>query len=239
MDFRCHLSTGPGFQENPVLGPPLADAIGFWHHRYHSTVRLLDMDGDGDQEVCVRGGNRVSCWKWEGSGFSSVETQGPALADAWGWGGVGYYPTLRAADVNGDGKEDLCARGTARVHCWLSDGNGFPTEVAGPAWADADWHWLLHSPSLRMATPPKRALPPPEVCGNALDEGCPVEPPDAGTPEAPDAGVTEDGGTEPGSVPGPKPAGCGCSAGAGLAPAWLLVAVASALRSRRVRPRRS
>jgi hypothetical protein len=247
MDFRCHLSTGTGFQESPVLGPPLADGIGFWHHRYFSTLRLLDLDGDGDRDVCVRGGNRVSCWKWEGAGFSAVETPGPGLADAWGWGGVGYYPTLRAADVNGDGKEDLCARGATNVHCWLSDGNGFPTEVAGPAWADTEWHWLLHSPSLRMATPPKRPLPPPETCGNALDddrdgevdEGCPAEPPDAGTPAGPDAGTALDGGTGPGTVPGPRVAGCGCSGGGGLPVAWLLAVAAWPLRNRRARPRRS
>jgi len=231
-DFRCHLATGTGFQETPVTGPPLADGIGFWHHRYYSTLRLLDMDGDGDQEVCVRGGNRVSCWKWEGPGFSSVETEGPPLSDAQGWAGMAYYPTLRAADVNGDGKEDLCARGAAGLSCWLSDGNGFPTQVAGPAWSDAEWHWLLHSPSLRLATPPRRPTPPREDCGNALDddgdgqvdEGCTEV--DGGTPApAPDGGV--------GTVPGPRPVGCACGA-EGSMPAGLgLAACAWALGRRR------
>jgi len=219
-DFRCHLSTGSGFQESPVLGPPLADALGFWLHRYHSTLRLLDMDGDGDREVCVRGGNRVSCWKWEGTGFSAVETPGPALADGWGWGDVAHYPTLRAADINADGKEDLCARGAAGLHCWLSDGNGFPTEVAGPAWDNAQWHWLLHSPSLRMATPPAR----PRGCPGGV--GCEAPPTDGGT--GADGGADgPHGEADGGSVAGPaRPGGCSAAPGPGwpLVPALVLAA---------------
>lgn len=197
-EYRCHLSKGDAFEEQPVLGPPLMDLFGWGLHRFYSTVRFLDLDGDGDQDLCARAVNGVLCWKWEGQGFAKDPLDGPALSDASGWGDIAYYPSLRAADVNGDGKEDLCAKSAFGLHCWLSDGNGFPTQVNGPAWAGADWHWLLHSPSLRLATPPRR----PEVCNGKdddrdgqVDEGCGI-----GAPLGSDADATLGGG--PGGSPG-------------------------------------
>ena len=39
-------------------------------------------------------------------------------------------------DVDGDGRADVCARAAAGMRCWLSDGEGFPTRLVGPAWSN-------------------------------------------------------------------------------------------------------
>lgn len=62
------------------------------------------------------------------------------LTDAAGWGNEIYYSTIAYPDINGDGKVDLCARGTAGVFCALGNGAGsFATGslINGPAWSDA------------------------------------------------------------------------------------------------------
>src|SRR5207237_866370 len=41
-------------------------------------------------------------------------------------------------DINGDGKADVCARGSGGISCWVSNGGGFPTAVVGPAWNDGN-----------------------------------------------------------------------------------------------------
>jgi Phosphodiester glycosidase/FG-GAP-like repeat len=217
-EFRCHLSEGQSFAADPVLGPPLHDYF-FSLHRYYSTLRLLDMDGDGDQDLCVRGGNGIVCWKWEGENWGKTMLNGPPLADATGWADPTYYRTIRAGDVNADGKEDLCARSAFGLSCWLSDGNGFPTQVDGPAWSNATWHGLIHAPSLRLSGPVKRKQPP------AVWSAPPSElaRPGSATPGMVD--LDGDGRPDPGEVVGTCAVG-----GAGLAP---LVLALGLLRRRR------
>jgi hypothetical protein len=86
----------------------------------------------------------------------------PAFSDANGWGDPKYYSTIEFGDIDGDGKADICGRGSDEVHCFLSNGSGFPTEVVGPAWSDANgWgdpkyyqtFWTLGA-APPMATPP-------------------------------------------------------------------------------------
>ena len=38
-----------------------------------------------------------------------------------------YYRTIQYSDVNGDGKKDVCARGTSGIYCGLSTGHAFLT----------------------------------------------------------------------------------------------------------------
>jgi MYXO-CTERM domain-containing protein len=138
-DFRCHRSLGNGFGP-AVPGPSLADADGWNVPERFSTLRMADIDGDGTVDVCARGAGGVECWLWTGAGFQR-RIAGPALRDADGWTDRRRYRTLRLADADGDGRADLCARGPLGVSCWLGDGDGFPTVVAGPPWSDDDG-WL-------------------------------------------------------------------------------------------------
>lgn len=170
-DFRCYRSTGEGFSD-AIIGPPLVDLF-FEKHRYYSTIRLADVDGDEDLDLCVRTGHGIRCWTWEGTNFGTTALEGPPLSDANGWAGIDFYKSIRFADVNADGKADVCARSMAGLHCWLSNGRGFPTQVDGPAWSDAaGFGGLLYPPSLRIAGGGPRCRPVAEVCGNLVDDDC-------------------------------------------------------------------
>jgi hypothetical protein len=149
-DLRCHRFDGAGFGE-AILGPELSDAAGWGEPRYWATIRLADVDGDGRDDVCARHSAGFSCWKSTGSGFGEPIV-GPELSDAAGWGEPRYYATIRMADVDGDGRADVCARHSAGFSCWLSDGAGFPTEIAGPELSDASgWDQTRYWSTIRMA----------------------------------------------------------------------------------------
>src|SRR4030095_8559596 len=120
-----------------ITGPELSDAMGWSAEMYYGTIRFADADGDGKQDVCARHSMGFSCWLSDGNGFPT-RIDGPALGNDNGWGDERYWPTIRMADVDGNGLADVCARHSAGLSCWLADGNGFPVEVVGPELSNAN-----------------------------------------------------------------------------------------------------
>ena len=133
--LECHLSDGHGFP-TAISGPPWSDGEGWNEAQYYSTIQLGDVDGDGKLDACARGWAGIECYLSDGKGFPT-KIIGPAWSNPAGWNRARYYATIQLADVDGDGKADVCGRGAAGVECWLSDGHGFPTKISGPAWSDA------------------------------------------------------------------------------------------------------
>ncbi len=133
--FACYRSTGGGFEPLGVLAA-LSDAAGFGDVNYFATVRMGDVDGDGRADVCARGASGVTCWLSDGKGFSE-QIPGPTWSDASGFGAWQSWATIRIADVDGDGRADLCAREDAGFTCYLSGGHDFDQKIPGPAMADA------------------------------------------------------------------------------------------------------
>ncbi|MDB4993538.1 MAG: repeat protein [Myxococcaceae bacterium] len=131
----CGISDGTSLT-TLVRGPAWSDAANWNHPEYTSTIRFVDIDGDHKADVCGRAAAGISCSLSTGTGFGP-EVKGPAWSDASGWSKPEYYRTIQFGDVNGDGKADLCGRAAVGLFCELSDGKGFPTEVKGPAWSDA------------------------------------------------------------------------------------------------------
>ena len=135
--ITCALSTGSGFGAL-FSGPAWSDAAGWNVPAEYATIIFFDLNGDGKADVCGRSPTGVVCALSTGDGFGSP-FDGPAWTDAAGWNQAHYYGTIGAGDVNGDGLNDLCARGAAGVTCSLSAGTGFGATVIGPAWSDAVW----------------------------------------------------------------------------------------------------
>ena len=209
--------------------------------------------------MCARANAGIRCHLWEGAGFGASIT-GPELSDTAGWNRFRYYSTIRLADVTGDGRADLCARGSAGMVCYASNGAGFDAAFTGPTWSDdVGWAGVDHYGTIRLATQPCRAS---EICGNGIDDDCSggvddgCAGPDAGVPPAdgaiPDGNLVDatpgtdaspagsDSGTGPGNAVGN---GCDCrSTPDGGLPAlliWLLAfwPAARPHRSRRVSSR--
>jgi peptidoglycan/xylan/chitin deacetylase (PgdA/CDA1 family) len=142
----CALSTGTGFGA-PLswLGTEFTDAGGWQPAKYGATIQLGDINGDGRADVCGRaiGGIRCALANTSGTGFNAPGwwSSGADFSDADGWGAhESYYASLRLADVNGDGKADLCGRAIRGIVCALSTGSSFA--------AVTDWKTNEYSDSL-------------------------------------------------------------------------------------------
>jgi hypothetical protein len=111
------------------------DAMGWQPDQYGSTIQLGDINGDGKADVCGRGPTGVRCATANGAGSGFTEARSWSLrndfSDTDGWGaGAGYYGSIRLADLDGDGKADLCGRNASGLVCGISNGAGF--DVAQP-----------------------------------------------------------------------------------------------------------
>ena len=77
-----------------------------------------DIDGDGRADICARGYAGVYC-TFTGKGDYTAHSVVLELSNPNGWDDVSNYATIRFADVNGDGKADLCALANVGIMCWL------------------------------------------------------------------------------------------------------------------------
>ena len=122
----CALAIDGGF--GPAIpGPELSDAAGWTDLSNYATLRMGDLDGDGRADLCARGDDGVRCWLSLGDGFGPG-FDGPAWSDAAGFAAPEYHGTIRVADIDGDGRDDLCVRSASDFRCHASTGSGF-----GPA----------------------------------------------------------------------------------------------------------
>ncbi|MBM4367245.1 MAG: phosphodiester glycosidase family protein [Deltaproteobacteria bacterium] len=146
---RCFRSNGSGF-DAAIEGPELSDAVGWGDIRYFSTLRLADITGDGRDDLCARASAGLWCWPSTGTGFGD-RIDGPSWSDSSGWDEPYYYGTIRLGDLDGDKKADACARAAAGMSCYLSDGDGFPAAIGGPAWTnDLGWNAVMYWSTIRL-----------------------------------------------------------------------------------------
>ena len=115
--FSCALATGTGFGDTWTIDT-LSDASGWSDEANYEGIRMADIDGDGRADVCARADAGVRCWLSTGTGFSSSIAGPDDLDDDRGWDDPKYGSTLHFADVTGDGRDDLCARGATGFRCW-------------------------------------------------------------------------------------------------------------------------
>ncbi len=135
----------------PIEGPQWSDAFGWSPVRFSSTIRLLDFDGDGREDICARNSDGIVCHRSNNGGFGP-EIQGPRWSDRNGFGLARYYSTLRTGDVDGDGKDDVCVRDGSGMVCARSTGNGFTAAFSGPQWSDANgWGVYLYYNTIQLA----------------------------------------------------------------------------------------
>ena len=158
--FECWLSDGAGFPTR-VEGPAWSDDNGWGNRQYWSTIRMLDVDGDGRDDVCARNSRDLSCHLSRGDGFGDAEIVAE-LSNESGWDDETNYATIRVGDFDGDGAEDLCARANAGMRCWARR-DGAWAGLEGPAWADdVGWSRPRHYQTVRLA----------DLNGDGLDDLC-------------------------------------------------------------------
>lgn len=135
--FKCYLSKGTGFDSAPVLLGDMSDQQGWGYEQYYATIRVGDINGDGKADVCGRGIAGMLCWLSNGGSFQAMFNAVP-WSNAESWNNRIYYATIRMADINGDGRKDLCGRDDQGLVCHLSEGTRFGDAIRGPGWGDSN-----------------------------------------------------------------------------------------------------
>lgn len=151
--YSCYLSEGAQLSDAPVSSAPgWSDTRGFTAVSQYGTIRMLELDGDGRMDLCARDADGIECVLATPTGFGPA-VRGPALSDASGWGDLDNASTIRAGDIDADGKDDLCMRSNSGVICYRSTGAGFEADpVAGPPWSDDDgWNSAVSYGTIRLA----------------------------------------------------------------------------------------
>jgi hypothetical protein len=133
--YVFHHSGGawtPGEATTPN-GPTLTAAT--WQNPlYYPTITCADVDGDGRAEVVARGPSGIYTFDYDPATAAwtpdsdAGTANGPQWSDAAGWNQPQYSLTVRAADVNGDGRAEIMGRRADGVHTFATDGS---------QWADA------------------------------------------------------------------------------------------------------
>jgi hypothetical protein len=165
LGMRCYRKFAPEsspFESTAIIGPAWSDASGWDEPYYYLTIRALDFNGDGRDDLCARSSESMACYPSTGDGFGAF-VEGPAWRDLSGWRLPQYYDTIRALDFNGDGKDDLCARNSTGMGCHASTGTSFEASIAGPAWRDSSgWNLPRFYRTIRVM----------DFNGDGLDDLC-------------------------------------------------------------------
>ena len=125
--FYCARSTGDAFEQFRAMLPELADSEGWNREIRYTTLRIVDVDGDGRPDVCGRDASGIVC----GLGLAelpSPEGIGPFFENLANWSSAfaddGNFEddysqilTLQTAEVDGTPGVEWCARQLDGVRC--------------------------------------------------------------------------------------------------------------------------
>ncbi len=118
-------------------------------------IFLADIDGDNRADLCGRRASGISCLLSNGkNGFDKAVVRGPfGDNDSSGlWKDPLFARTIRFADVNGDGKIDVCGRGSDGFVCARSNAESFlAPEPWNQSWSSpCDWDSAAYLPSIQI-----------------------------------------------------------------------------------------
>ena len=108
----------------------LSNDAGWNKTEHYATIRFADINGDNKADICARDKDGVTCWPSKGMEFGDALPIIP-MSDKDGYDDVQYYSTIRFADIDGDGRDDMCSRFKDGFKCYpsLESGWGNPVEV--------------------------------------------------------------------------------------------------------------
>lgn len=139
---------------------------------YWRTIKLADLNGDRRADVCGRAIRGMVCELNNGALMDGNGAVWAAVVgDVTGWNQPQHARTLQFADMNADGRQDLCGRGTAGMYCGMSDGRGtfvdFARSVRFSDFSDANqWNQARFFETIRLTDVDGDSLP--DFCGRGM-----------------------------------------------------------------------
>lgn len=116
-------SAGDGFVNTPTLQTSFRDSNGWNQAQYYETLAYPDINGDGFSDICGRGSAGIWCSLYRDGAyrsFGSARLWTSQYRNSTGWSNPIYYSSVTFGDINGDGRDDVCGRGTSGVYCGVS-----------------------------------------------------------------------------------------------------------------------
>jgi len=130
---------------------PLTDQHGWTEPQYYLTIQTADLDGDGREELLARGAFGMAVFRFVNSQWTSAALTGP-LTDAQGWNQAQYYSTIQTADLDGDGREELLARGAFGMAVFrFANGSWTPVTLVGPFTDEQGWDQQQYYSTIQTA----------------------------------------------------------------------------------------
>ncbi|MCA8968356.1 MAG: VCBS repeat-containing protein [Planctomycetes bacterium] len=108
---------------------PFSDAAGFDKPQYYETIQTADLDGDGRAEVLGRAAGGLLVYRFHGTAWIRLSAT-INISDALGFDRPEYYGTLQAADIDGDGTDEVLIRFATGMFAYRYS-NGAFTQLAG------------------------------------------------------------------------------------------------------------
>jgi hypothetical protein len=119
--LQCALSNGTGFDEPTLWSSSFAETEAWNDIDQCATIQFGDIDGDGNDDVCARDQGGMLCGRSDGAAFST-SSWGIGWRDSSRAEAPDHYSTIQFADVNADGRADVCGRGNGGISCGRSNG---------------------------------------------------------------------------------------------------------------------
>jgi Trypsin/FG-GAP-like repeat len=144
----CALTNtaGTAFGAASVWSTAFSDANGWSTALYNNTLKFVDLNNDKKADVCARGVGGIYCAISTGTGFGAATVWSSFFSDANNWNNAKYASTVGYADVNTDGRLDVCGRSSLGIYCGISGGASFATPTLwGADYSDANgWGSVQH-----------------------------------------------------------------------------------------------
>lgn len=124
---------GAGFVDLAMRSQAEFGDAGGWSvdQAYWGTLRLADVSGDGQADLCGRAAEGLVCLFSVDGRFSAIaHLVTEDFSDADGYLGLHRGPTIGLPDLNGDGRADVCASSATELSCALL-ADPFPVPEAG------------------------------------------------------------------------------------------------------------
>lgn len=190
----------PGALPDPSATPPLEPADSYtkapprpptdWRDPSHyETIQFADINGDGLPDVCARDEDGLVCFLFDGKRF--VE-ESPIRGPNWGdppqefvpqnvnvsaetnklkWTDENRYRSIILADLNGDGRADVCGRTEKGYECYINRDGRLSSIATGGApvsdkWQDSDWTSPEYFRTLRVVDINGDGRP--DLCGRSV-----------------------------------------------------------------------